>query len=328
MPDVYLNPYERIARKKHRPYRILAIDGGGIRGVIPAIVLQKLEKMLGGRLSDHFDLFAGTSTGSILAAALAIGMPVEEALKLYKEHGSRVFPGFFGRLLSRIARFPRQGVSAAKYSGRGLNEALRIVFGDRLLRDASKPLLIVTYDTFQRAPYVFKSWNGNNDCPIWVACRASCSAPTYFPAAAYETPQGRMSLVDGGVVANNPSACALAEAVALNGGKLDQGAIVASFGTGRSTKPITLSEAQSWGLAQWGPRIIDVLMDSSEAVHYQMLQILGERYFRFQMALAPQFDAMDNASADNIDALVSTALGYLSQDGNQKLLRLVRDMTE
>lgn len=309
-----------------RPYRILSIDGGGVRGVIPAIVLQSLEKKLGGRLSEHFDLFAGTSTGSILASALALGMTAADALALYRVHGQTVFPGRLRRLLSRIVRIPTQGFSAAKYSGDGLSMALAAVFKDAKLSDVKKPLLIVAFDTFQRAPHIFKSWNGYSDYPVWVACRSSSSAPTYFPAFGFKTEQGTFSLVDGGVVANNPAACALAEAVSLNGGGLPHGAIIASFGTGKSTNPITLKQAQAWGILQWAPRIIDVLMDSSEAVHYQIGQILGPRYFRFQTTLSPTFEAMDNAAPENLDNLVATALGYLTEDGDQKLNALVKAM--
>lgn len=109
-------------------YRILSLDGGGIRGLMTAIWLQRHEEKLKGPLHEHFDVVAGTSTGSILACAVSKGIPVERIVELYVQRGKQVFPSAASRLWSRTTRLFSQGVSAPKYDGEGIERVLKDLF--------------------------------------------------------------------------------------------------------------------------------------------------------------------------------------------------------
>ena len=190
------------------PFRILCLDGGGIRGVMPARILQKVEELLGSPLKDHFDLIAGTSTGSILAAGIAVGKSPEELLNLYKDNGLRIFP--YQGLLSpkRLPLILKYGISAPKFSDEGLTTVLKEQFGDTKLSDItpdpnaamdSLKVLIPSYDTETRNPVIFKSWRHDRwyaDVPLWEICLCSASAPTYFPAHKIEKGKDKYSLIE------------------------------------------------------------------------------------------------------------------------------------
>lgn len=299
-------------------FRILAIDGGGIRGVLPARWLLALNGALspGGSVARQFDLLAGTSTGAILALALACEIPVTEVIRLYKDKGLTIFPARAQRWWNRLGRVLSQGVSAPKYGVEGIERTLQQVFGDRTLGELKHRVLVVAYDTFTRAPFVMRSWDTYfAEIPVWQAARASSAAPTYFPALVVNIGSVLHPLVDGGVVANNPAGCALAASTRLNPQRVP--VTMVSMGTGRAVKPITAHQALTWGALQWAPRILDVLLDASEAVHYQMQQALQAPhvYCRFQTTLAPQYEAMDAGEPEHVQELDALADGYLRADG-------------
>lgn len=302
--------------------RILSLDGGGIRGVISAVWLARLEEELGSVLADRFDLFAGTSTGSILACAAGLGMAAKDIVQMYVANGRQVFPGDSARLWSRAKRLLSQGASAPRYDGEGLRGVLRERFGDAQFGDLAKPTLVAAYNTRAREAFVLKSHcPAHRALPLWQVVKASCSAPTYFPAQIVELDGVREPLIDGGVVANNPTACAIAEAVRLN---VEQGAdaglgrlVVVSMGTGRSVRAISAKQAQEWGALEWAVPLFDVLMDGpADAVDYIARQVLpANGYFRFQTRIEAGSDDMDDASPGNINALRGLANQYLRGDG-------------
>lgn len=307
-----------------RYYRVLSLDGGGIRGILTAVWLARLERELGTKkLKDCFDLVAGTSTGSILACAVSMGLPAAQIIEMYREYGREIFPGVASRLWSRATRVFSEGLSAPKYEPDGLERALRREFGDTLFGDLHiRPTLVTAYDALGRRAVVFKSTRDRHkDLPAWEVAKASSSAPTYFPAHVTQLQGATVPLLDGGVVANNPAACAVAEAVRVNTeAKSGYGlgdVLVASFGTGESTRPITVEDSQEWGALEWAVPIIGVLFDGAgDATDYVVRQLVGKsRYFRFQTPLRRGYDDMDNADATNLDALVNTANAYLENDG-------------
>ncbi len=318
-------------------YRILSLDGGGIRGLITAVWLAELEKQLKKPIRQFFDLIAGTSTGSILASALSLGIPAQKIVELYLEKGSTIFPGTASRLWSRVTRVFADGVSAPKYDPAGLEQCLQEVFGKKTLGSLKVPTLIFSYNVFAREPVAFKSYRENfQNLPIWEVVRASCSAPTYFPSMQLKVGQSTQPYIDGGVAANNPSACAVAEGLAINSKekKADRVAldnfVLASFGTGSSTRPISAKESQEWGALEWAVPIIDVLFDgSTDTSDYVARQIVADdRYFRFQMPLDKAYDDMDRADDVNLNALVGAAESYLgSKDCTQMMKALVQMLT-
>ncbi|MCA1992371.1 MAG: patatin-like phospholipase family protein [Coleofasciculus sp. S288] len=165
-------------------FRILSLDGGGIRGVVSATMLAAIAQQLSVPLNQYFDMIAGTSTGSILAAAIAMGLSPRNIVELYLKKGSRIFPYESIWSLQRVGLVAKYGISAPKYSDEGLIAVLKEEFKDIKLSevDATK-LLIVSYDTINREPIIFKSWRKKFvEVPLWEACVCSSSAPTYFPA--------------------------------------------------------------------------------------------------------------------------------------------------
>jgi uncharacterized protein len=280
--------------------RVLAIDGGGIRGLIPALVLAELERRAGRRTFELFDLIAGTSTGGIVACALCApeALPASELVKLYEEEGPEIFDrSLFQRIRSA------DGVLDEKYDDAALDRALERFLERKLLSETKPDLVVPAYDTALPGPYFFKSSKARetpetDDFPLSVVARATSAAPTYFePVEA-----GERSLVDGGVFAANPAMCGLAEVLNT---VAPRDVVLVSLGTGERTHRRTFDEIKDWGLARWARPILDVVFDgASDAVDYQLERVLGpERYWRLQTELTLASDDLDDATEDNLAKL-------------------------
>lgn len=290
--------------------RILSIDGGGILGLIPAVVLAEIEARTGRVAAELFDLVAGTSTGGIIACAVAAGIPAAEVAGLYRDRGREIFSGSLGHRVGTAF-----GLVGPQYGAAGLEAALADVFGDRRLSEAGVELLVPAYDIEARCPVLFKSSkariNGRRDFLLRDVARATSAAPTYFPPARVTSYSGEVAVaaVDGGLYANNPSACALAQ-VAKTGGLSD--VVMVSLGTGASERPYLFRSARRWGLAGWARPLLDCMFDGqSDTAAYQCQILLGDRYLRLQPALAKAI-AMDDASPEAIETLLAVARGFVS----------------
>lgn len=303
-----------------RAQRILSIDGGGIRGVVPSLWLDHMQQGLSARglgaVVDQFDLLVGNSTGALVVAGLAAGKHPAELAHLYEEASRAIFPATPARMLSRARRIPTQGISAPKFDGRGLDRVLRLIFGDMTLGELRRPTMLLAYDTLQRAPAWLRSYlPEHRDIPVWQACRGSAAAPGYFPGHMLQLGERELSLIDGGVVANNPSVCAIAEALRVDPGvAYPSDLLLVSLGTGRHAYPISAHDAGSWGALQWSMPILDVVFDgASDNNDIIAAQLVGDHYFRFQIALAQGTASLDDASSDNLGRLRDQALAYLLQ---------------
>ncbi len=279
--------------------RVLSIDGGGIRGIIPALVLSEVERRTGRRVAELCDLVAGTSTGGILACALTRpgAAPAEELVELYRTEGPKIFK----RSLAQRVR-SADGLIDARHDDGALDDALTRYLGSGRLSDATTKVLVTAYDLHAREPYFFKSWRDDRDGPLRIVARATAAAPTYFePVFA-----GRRSLIDGGVFATNPAMCAYAEAVVLGGAPPR---FVLSLGTGRQMRPIPHDQAKDWGLVEWVRPLIDVVFDGvSDTVEYQLAHLMPpESVVRLQPELDRASDALDDASKRNLGLLEEQA---------------------
>ena len=307
--------------------RILSLDGGGIRGLVTCRWLTAVEDALrkAGKpgLAGSFDLVAGSSTGAIIACGLSLGLSPQRVADLYRERRHEIFPGIAGRLWSRAGRFFSQGPSAPRYDARGLEKVLKEVFGGTTLARAKVPLLVTSYDTIARAPVMFKSFKPEHrTLPMWQVCRASSAAPTYFPAFGMRVEGHGCALIDGGVVANNPTACAIAEALRKDA-RVDhpRDLVVLSVGSGERTRTIDLKSAREWGALEWAVPIIDVLFDgNTDSVDYIARHLVGDGYFRLQAELAVGLDDLDDVSDTNLAALDALANSYLAKASTRKLL--------
>jgi len=246
-----VTPPEDTGQVTHQQFQILSLDGGGYMGMFSAAVLACLEDDLGTSIADHFDLIAGTSTGGIIALALAAGLPARRVVDFYLEHGPRIFG-------HRRLRLPKQLVRS-KYRTRPLHLALRDVLGERILSDSRVPLVIPSYDLRSddiklfRTPHhprLIRDWR---EQMVDVAL-ATSAAPTYLGAHHLRG----LRLVDGGVWANNPSIVALCEAVETF--KVDLEDIrVFSLGTTSDLerRPDRLDHG---GVIQWAPKVAKVIL--------------------------------------------------------------------
>jgi patatin-like phospholipase/acyl hydrolase len=283
--------------------RVLSIDGGGIRGLIPALVLEELERRAERRVFELFDLIAGTSTGAILACALCAPdpLPAARVAALYEEEGPEIFSrSIFQRIRSA------DGLLDERYDSATLDGALARFLSDKRLSRTRPDLVVPAYDTAGPGPFFFKTTDARespeDDFPLSVVARASSAAPTYFEPSAVD---GR-ALVDGGVFAANPAMSAFAEAVRFQPGAE---VVLLSLGTGQRTRRRTFDEIEDWGLLEWTRPLLDVVFDGiSDAVDYQLRHALGEgRYWRFQVELTRANDALDDATDENLRALRAQA---------------------
>lgn len=328
------------------PIKVLSIDGGGIRGVIAARILQEIETRARRPLGQAFDLIAGTSTGGIIACGLAKPdgpLSTAQLLQLYLQRGSEIFHRSLWRTVTTVG-----GVADERYPAEPIEEVLKQILGDTKLSHVGNPKLLVTSYAIElppiarssaspdstRAPFFFKSWNVDDPAKPLAAgwdfllrdvARATSAAPTYFPPALiYSVAGERAALVDGGVVANNPAMCALAEAMRLWPGREY---VVVSVGTGELERDIPYREAKDWGLVEWARPVLSVLMDGScDTVTYQLDRILGARHFRFNISLGTRgdptaaYDDMDDTSPENLAMLQGRAEKLLSDPQTQARL--------
>jgi predicted acylesterase/phospholipase RssA len=220
--------------------RVLSIDGGGIRGIIPALVLAEVESRTGRRAAELFDLVAGTSTGGILACALTRADPqsAAELVELYRTEGPKIFRRSLGQRVRSAG-----GLLEEKHDDAALDDALSRYLGSRRLSDATTRVLVTAYDLQGRQPYFFKSWREDRDGPLRVVARATAAAPTYFEPVEY----GGRSLIDGGVFATNPAMCAYARPSCSRAGRRTSSSASDGRQTRRSATPTRRAGAWSVG---------------------------------------------------------------------------------
>jgi patatin-like phospholipase/acyl hydrolase len=279
--------------------RVLAIDGGGIRGLIPALVLAELEARSARRVFELFDLIVGSSTGGIIAGAVCgpDPLPGAEVAAIYEEEGPRIFDRSIWQRIQSA-----DGLLDEKYDDAALDSALERFLGDKRLSETRPDLIVPTYDTAAPGPYFFKTTDAREDpaedAPLSEVARATSSAPTYFEPFG----RGAQSLIDGGVFAVNPGMCAFAEAVREHPGS---DVTLVSLGTGEHTRKRSFDEIKDWGLVEWARPILDVVFDGiSDAVDYQLRHVIGaDRYWRLQVELSRASDDLDDASEENLALL-------------------------
>ncbi len=293
---------------------ILSVDGGGIRGIIPAIILAEIEKRTRRTIAEIFHLMAGTSTGGIVVAGLCKkdkqGNPqysANDLVELYQKYGSYIFKSSFFR------RSIFSWFNCAQYPHKNIEFVLDKYFGDDILKNTLSNVLITSYDIQNNCPFFFKSWKEGN-IKLKDALRAATAAPTYFVPKYLKINQKEMVLVDGGVFANNPAACAYA-----SGKKLfpNDEIILLSIGTGRTDRSI--ANSRRFGKIGWIKPLLNVMFASSlDAVNYQLNQVIADKYIRIQSQLKIASPDMDNITSKNIKSLQQEAKAMI--EDNQKLI--------
>ena len=310
--------------------RILSIDGGGIRGILPGQILVSLEKKLktldqnqDARIADYFDLIAGTSTGGILTCMYLTPdendpsrpkFSAQKAVDLYLDRGDEIFDITIWQKLKSGA-----GITDEKYSAKELEEALDDYIGDLKLNELLKPCLVTSYDIKRRKGHFFRSHKAKLDNSynfmVKHAARATSAAPTYFEVARVVGEDKLVyPLIDGGVFVNNPALCAYSEARTWefdDHRKTPKAAdmVIFSIGTGGKDQSYEYKRAKDWGAVQWIQPIISIMMSGvSDTVDYQLRQIYDavgkpNQYIRIEPELFTADSAMDNASLKNLEKL-------------------------
>jgi len=308
--------------------KILSIDGGGVRGVIPALVLAEIEKRTGKPISELFDLIAGTSTGGLLALGLvkpngnSTSMYTAlELVKLYENERKVIFANSFKHRL-----FSLGGLVDERYPSAGAESVFEKYFGETKLSEALTDVIITSYEIETRSSWFFKSSKAkmkdqqNRDAYMKDIARATSAAPSYFEPKQIKM-HDTFSFIDGGVFANNPAMCAYVEAKCtyLN----EENFLVVSLGTGEQQDPILYKDAKDWGLAEWAGPLLNVVFDGvSDTVDYQLKNLLPhqegfERYYRFQTNLDTVSDKLDDSSDENFYALVGLAKNLIVRNDLQ-----------
>ncbi|PWA49382.1 PATATIN-like protein 4 [Artemisia annua] len=295
-----------IARRQIEPFTkgklitILSIDGGGIRGIIPATILAFLESQLqeldgnDARIADYFDVVAGTSTGGLLAAMLTApdgnNRPLyaaKDIVPFYNEHGPKIFPQYRG-VGSSIVNTVKM-VFGPKYNGKYLRKVIRDQLGNTRLNDTLTNVVIPTFDIKRLQPTIFSTYEAKVhsvfNAQLSDICISTSAAPTYFPAHYFKNKDANgngqeFNLIDGGVAANNPTLVAISQVTKQVFSEnpelfpikpMDYGHfLVISIGTGASkeVKPYNAKMESKWGIFDWliqngSNPIIDVFTQAS-----------------------------------------------------------------
>jgi hypothetical protein len=261
---------------KDRLFRILSIDGGGIKGVFPATYLAEIERRFldGQPIASYFDMIAGTSTGGIIALALAQGMTAREAANIYIDNGDAIFPKAKGRgLLSKLRWF-----RGPKHDQAALKDQLLKAFGDTLLDDAATRLVIPSFEGRYGEPYLYKTPHHpdyKRDRHVkcaHVALRTS-AAPTIYPGVEDD---GHI-MIDGGIWANNPIMNAVVDVLACYDVPRENVRIL-SLGTGDDLLPVG-EGVRKGGLWKWVfPLGSNAPLLFRAAARAQSLNALGQAY--------------------------------------------------
>lgn len=323
-----------------RTVKILSIDGGGIRGYIPALILREVEERLRSRgvkkpLGALFDFLAGTSTGSIISLGLAAPRQLsntayskseaaffaEEIADMYTDHGLDIFPR---RIFKRFQTM--RHAFTEKYSDGRFQEILEDSFGRRTIKDSITNVLVTSFDIDNNEPLIMKKVPHRlrkEDPPNYYmsdAIRASSAAPTYFePLQVSSVDNTRHhTLIDGGVFANNPAMCAFVEAQKIFPGAKKY--IILSLGTGNFPRRWTYEQIKDWGVIEWiqpskgVPVAIIMNRGQSQTVNYQLDHLPRVEYYRINPVIDECSSAMDDAAKENMSCLRRSAEEAIRQN--------------
>lgn len=330
------------------PFRILSIDGGGIRGILPGQILVELEAKLqrlssnpDKRLADYFDMIAGTSTGGILTCLYLYPdkkknprplFTASEAVNLYLENGGGIFKESSVRM---------DGMKQEKYPVIAIEALLKKYFKNTKLSQLLKPCLITSYNIYARSTHFFCQHEAKKqaayDFYLHDVARGTSAAPTYFEPAAITSLSGMTyPVVDGGVFASNPALCAYAEArekFKPTGKSTRMDMFMLSIGTGSKKESYAYDKSKGWGRLGWVKPVLDIMLTgASETVDFQMKHIFdaidcGNNYYRINPDIGKASIEMDDASEENLKALKEAGMNAAKKH-DKELQAIARFLVE
>lgn len=301
-------------------FRILSLDGGGIKGAFSASVLATFEEEAGVAAVDHFDLITGTSTGGILAIGLGLGIPAREILNFYEQKGQEIFPGT--SLVERASGFLRQFIKP-KHSHESLRAKLTEVFKDRKFGESRCRIVIPTYDAIRGRIFLMKTAHHERfrydiQAQAVDVALATAAAPTYYAAALFPVHQ-HASYVDGGVWANNPVMTGVTEAAAFLNIPLTQMDVL-SIGT--TTQPFNIATHTNSGIAQWNAGLVELMFEGQmEAALAQASLLLNGRVHRINVTTKTGEFSLDDARPVKIQQLINLGRGEAVKKKNMDVVK-------
>ncbi len=318
-----------LASPDRAPFRVLALDGGGVRGVCTAAYLAQLESRLGAPLYRWFDLICGTSTGGIIALALALGHPAGDVLELYRDRARSLF-------VRRHPWLPRGVAMAvdALYRSEALHAELRRVFGDEtVLGEAKTRVGVPAVNVTTGQVTVFKTRHlpkleRDHLLPAWQVAAATAAAPVYFDPFYIE---GRGCFADGGLWANTPTTVGIVEAIEL-GHTLDSVEVLSiGTGAGRFHRAVAPVGGRRWrrgghhGLLGWGTDVVSLAMHAQTGRAENVMRLLlgSDRHTRIQFDL-PE-GAFDLDAVDKVSVLTDLALEKAQETARAVHERFLRE---
>jgi hypothetical protein len=292
-------------------FRIVTCDGGGIRGLLTTLLLQRLDQEFG--ILSRVDLFAGSSTGAIVALGLAAGVPIGELVHLYETEGPNIFSDYketLGEVLRHLSSIPKAALGLlpgefthVRYGSEGLKSVLQQLFKSNLTLRELRPVLVTTFQLSDRArgkwgPLVLTNVGEPPTAamPVLDAALAATAAPIYFPPHLVEQPPFGYC-VDGGIFANNPATQAMI--MALTGNRTPAQLRIFSVGTGRAPNCVPADRVpppEQWGIFEWlcpiaqAPKpampLLHAIWEAFEEIDsYQCQQLLGDGFRRLNIPL-------------------------------------------
>lgn len=301
---------------KANKVKILSIDGGGLRGIAPLLILKQIEIKTGKRIHELFDIIVGTSTGGIIACGLTATkdgvnphLSIDDMIMLYTTKGNEIFPyksNFISKSLQGI-----NSIFNPKHSAKGLDRLLIEYFEDLKLSDTLIPIIVSSYDIKNNEILMFKSRKScEEDCDINLkdVCRATSAAPTYLASYKLNYNGKERICVDGGVYINNPTLAGVSDLRKFghNGKKvLLKNISCLSLGTGNYTKNLG-HKTTNWGILNWVKPITSVMMQgSSNSIVYQS-EMLINNYIRVDFTIGNKKKSdMDDSRKSTTDYVIN-----------------------
>lgn len=302
---------------------ILSIDGGGIKGIVSALVLEKIEELIQlytknstANIADYFDMIGGTSTGSIITALLVcpneVGRPkyrAKDIVDMYQNHAKDIFQKKKSYPLNTLF-----GAFGSKYSNQQFAVLLEKYFGDLLITDLLKDSMYTSYNTYNRQAVFFSTISGASSKPNEYRLRdvvlASTAAPTYFPPVNLPgNGSAQDCYIDGGVIANNPALCLLIESLKIPNHTDICDTMLLSIGNVSNPTYYPYNKVKRWGYAGWAAPILNILLEGGEeSASYEVEKIfkschIASQYMRIELQTKHYVPGMDCVSEKDLQIL-------------------------
>jgi patatin-like phospholipase/acyl hydrolase len=302
-----------------KKYYMLSIDGGGIRGIIPARILQEIEQRTGQPIYKLFDFITGNSTGGLLALALTtpsnngVRYKAKDILGMYQKRGKGIFPYSIWRNIKT-----GNGLWGAKYDRSNLDALLEELFDNEVLSNALTPVLVLSYSIKNSDAHLWNSDIAKTDIKrdfyLKDVASATSAAPTYFEPKKLQNVKRTKSCyeADGGIFANNPAIIAITDVRTRHPNINKKNLNLISIGTGKVAlrEPSELSNAGIFGWVMQA-KLIDVMMATNCELSEWQSSVLSNS-IRIQIELEQELGAMDNVSKENINKLLTVAENYIN----------------